>query len=86
MRSHFRATRWLCSAAALALAAGGAFAAPADSSPSFEKEVHPILVENCIACHNSQKKKGDLDLSPFATADKALSAQEIWRDVADRMR
>jgi hypothetical protein len=86
MGSDNRRIRWVCFSATLSLAVCRAPAAPADSSPSFEKDVHPILVENCMACHNPDKKKGDLDLSPFATADKALTAQEIWRDVADRMR
>ena len=81
-----RKIRRLCTIVSVALAVGRAWAAPADPSPSFEKDVRPIVVENCVTCHNSDKKKGDLDLSQFATGDKALSAEEVWRDVADRMR
>src|SRR5690348_7677697 len=63
-----------------------AFAAPPDASPSFEKQVRPLIVENCLTCHNSEKKKGDLDLSRFETTDKAMASEEVWRDVADRLR
>lgn len=86
MRSGKSTIRRLCSIAALALAAGRAWASPSDASPSFEKDVRPILLENCVSCHNPDKKKGDLDLSRFATADKAITDQEVWHDVADRLR
>jgi len=55
-------------------------------SPSFDKDVRPLIVENCVACHNAEKKKGDLDLSQYATADKAKADEEAWQDVADRLR
>lgn len=63
------------------------FAAQAPSlSPSFDKDVRPLIVANCISCHNAQKKKGDLDLSQYATSDKALADEQAWQDVADRLR
>src|SRR5579864_1825847 len=58
----------------------------AESSPSFEKDVRPILLENCTTCHNAKKKKGDLDLSRFETGDKAAASEQVWQDVAERMR
>ena len=61
-------------------------AARPDRSPSFEKDVRPIVVANCVSCHNADKKKGDLDLSQFETADKAKANEEAWQDVADRLR
>jgi mono/diheme cytochrome c family protein len=70
----------------VALAAARAFAAPPDASASFEKQVRPVIVENCLACHNPEKKKGDVDLSRFETTDKAMASEEVWRDVADRLR
>jgi cytochrome c553 len=58
----------------------------AGSSPSFDKDVRPLIVQNCVSCHNAEKKKGDLDLSQFATADKAKADEEAWQEVADRLR
>lgn len=58
----------------------------ANFSPSFDKDVRPLIVENCITCHNAQKKKGDLNLSQYATSDKALADEQAWQDVADRLR
>lgn len=81
------------SAGLIALAAGAFSHAPfarcasgAALSPSFEKDVRPIVVENCVACHNPDKHKGDLDLSQFATADKAKADEQTWQDVAERLR
>lgn len=67
------------------LAALPVCAAGANASPSFQKDVRPILAENCVVCHNPQKRKGDLDLTPFQTAETAMSSQDTWRDVADRL-
>ncbi|HEY2588471.1 MAG TPA: DUF1592 domain-containing protein [Tepidisphaeraceae bacterium] len=58
----------------------------AELSPSFEKDVRPIVVDNCVTCHNPDKRKGDLDLSQFATADKARADEQSWQDVAERLR
>jgi cytochrome c553 len=58
----------------------------AELSPSFEKDVRPVVVENCVACHNPDKQKGDLDLSQFATADKASADEQTWQDVAEKLR
>jgi mono/diheme cytochrome c family protein len=63
-----------------------AAAPPADSSPSFEKDVRPIVLENCITCHNPEKKKGDLDLTRFKTAQNALEDEAIWEGVAQKLR
>lgn len=70
----------------LACLTGSTWAGSADTAPSFEKEVRPILRENCIGCHNPQKKKGNLDLSRFETAKAALSDELVWQNVAARIR
>ena len=75
-------------AAALTFAArplSAADAAP-DLSPSFDKDVRPVLAENCIGCHNTEKKKGDLDLSRFSAEAKIKGNEEVWQDVAERLR
>lgn len=74
-------------AGALAAAASLCAAAEAPSfSPSYDKDVRPLIVANCVICHNAQKKKGDLDLSQYASSDKALADEQAWEDVADRLR
>jgi hypothetical protein len=77
----------LLMAAGLAAITGPVKAAsgPADFSPSFEKDVRPIILANCTGCHNPRKKKGDLDLSQFQTSEKAAADEETWMDVADRL-
>ena len=48
--------------------------------------VRPFTSANCIACHNSKLKSGNLDLStlPFDIADSANFA--IWAKIHDRVR
>ncbi|MGI8982058.1 MAG: c-type cytochrome domain-containing protein [Pirellulaceae bacterium] len=43
----------------------------------FEKHVAPILVQNCLKCHNSTKARAGLDLSNSATALKGSEAGEV---------
>ena len=58
----------------LALIAGLALAAPAvadDPAPvSFLKDVAPILVQNCIACHNPKKSESKYIMTTFAQMAK----------------
>lgn len=37
--------------------------APAASTLSFKRDIAPVLVESCIACHNPKVKKGRYDMS-----------------------
>ena len=66
--SHISRTRsWvLSSLAALALGASSLFAQTPDQIEFFEKKVRPILAANCQACHGSQLKTAELDLSSAA--------------------
>src|SRR3954470_13481807 len=47
--------------------AGGA---PAAKSLSFMRDVAPILVENCIACHNPRKSESKYVMTTFAQLAK----------------
>ncbi len=40
-------------------------AAPAGPAVSFMKDVAPILVQNCIACHNPKKAEGKYVMTTF---------------------
>src|SRR3954471_6870664 len=39
-------------------------------SPSFDKQIAPLLARRCLSCHNPSDKKGGLDLTSHAATDK----------------
>ncbi len=43
----------------------------------FEKQVAPILIQNCLRCHNSTKTRAGLNLSTFESALKGSDAGEV---------
>ncbi|WP_422930414.1 c-type cytochrome domain-containing protein [Singulisphaera sp. PoT] len=55
-------------------AAGEPAAAPA--TVSFMKDVAPILVQNCIACHNTRKAEGKYGMTTFAQLAKGGAQAE----------
>jgi mono/diheme cytochrome c family protein len=50
-------------AIAVILCAGSAVCAEISPSELFTAQIHPTLTARCLPCHNSQMKKGSLDLS-----------------------
>jgi WD40 repeat protein len=50
--------------AALVVVIGGVNASAADG-PSFMKDIAPILVRNCIACHNARKAESKYNMTTF---------------------
>src|SRR5687768_12928872 len=61
----------LCAFAVLIVAVAGTAPAAAASEPSFERDVWPVLAENCYGCHTAvdKKSKGGLSLD---TRDEAF--------------
>lgn len=57
----------------LALVAGANIATAVAAAPNFDRTLKPLLEKHCHACHNAKSRKGDLDLTSFATGDQ-LSA------------
>jgi hypothetical protein len=57
----------------------------AGDGPLYLKDIRPLLDAYCFACHNPEKKKGDLDLSAIASEDAAKHALKIWREVIDQL-
>ena len=50
-------------AVSLTVLAGGAFAAPTPEQVEFfEKQVRPVLMDQCVKCHGPEKQKADLRL------------------------
>src|SRR4051794_25067636 len=59
---------------ALALPTRGAAEVEASRPVSFRKDVAPILVKNCLGCHNARKAQGGLSLATFALLKKGGKA------------
>lgn len=51
----------------------------------FEKEIRPLLTKYCVGCHNTQKKRGDLDLARFEKDADVGKDAEVWAEVAARV-
>src|SRR5262245_15995653 len=61
-----RLVRFGCSPCVLCCLCGKTFPAePTKGKVTFDQHVVPILRDKCLACHNSDKAKGGLDLSTF---------------------
>ena len=52
--------RLLVIAATLAILHGGLARSAPEDAEAFEKEIRPILVENCAKCHGAEKQKAGL--------------------------
>jgi len=59
MRGFLRTWRWLLAGAAAIVSAGPCLAAP---PPDFDRDVKPILEQNCFKCHGPDKQKAGLRL------------------------
>ena len=67
MNSYFN-TNWILAA----LCCGGfVWPVAADEAVSFRREVAPILLEHCVACHNAKQAEGGYRLDTFAELIKA---------------
>jgi mono/diheme cytochrome c family protein len=66
-------------AAKKAITPGDASAAPAptgasDSGLKFSRDIAPILVGNCIGCHNPERRRGKFDLTTF---EKLMAGSDV---------
>ncbi len=48
---------------------------------SFEKDILPIIEDNCFSCHGDGEAKGDLSLDGFKTASDVHRGYKIWEKV-----
>jgi len=67
------------------LGCGAILACASARADVFAKDIQPLVAEYCVACHNPDELKGDLDLARFATMDDAADAGAIWNRVAKRL-
>jgi WD40 repeat protein/mono/diheme cytochrome c family protein len=49
-----------------------------DSPVSFSREIAPILVKRCVACHGSTKPKGGFNLSTFDALSKGVNNEPVF--------
>ena len=49
----------------------GQAASAEDTSVSFRSDVAPILLDNCVACHNAKKAEGGYRIDSFTELSKA---------------
>jgi mono/diheme cytochrome c family protein len=57
----------------------------APRAPGFAEAVRPLLNSYCFACHNTNKRKGGLELEQIDTA-AALELFDLWAKVGERVR
>jgi WD40 repeat protein len=69
-------TRILVAAAALS---GAARASAQDAPVNYQDQLLPLFQTHCLGCHNSEKKKGDLDLSTYTAALAGGGSGELAR-------
>src|SRR5437773_698421 len=61
-------------------------AAARDANKGFSPAALPSFVEQyCAGCHNSDKRKGDLDLESIST-DEVSQRPQVWEKVVRRLR
>ncbi len=75
---------WLAFAATFLFASGRL--APAAAPPDYAKDVKPLLESYCFKCHANGKKKGNVALDTFTTADSAVKDPKTWQAVLDNVR
>ena len=62
----------------LAFVCGTAFAAPSPEQVEFfEKQVRPVLVEQCVKCHGPEKQKAELRLDSYAALMKGADTGPV---------
>lgn len=57
----------------------------ASASSHFKKDIHPVVEEFCLDCHDSETKKGDLDLSKLEFNPNDEKNFGTWVKVFDRV-
>lgn len=51
----------------------------------FHSDIRPFLENNCLTCHDTETKKGDLDLERFASWTNSWNEPEIWKQILDQV-
>ena len=59
---------------------------PKSRRASFERDVQPLLANNCGACHNDQLASGGLDLAKFSSASSIIQHRDGWERIVQKVR
>lgn len=51
----------------------------------FHTRFQPFLKQNCLSCHDTETRKGDLDLERFASWTNSWNEPEIWKQILDQV-
>ncbi len=54
--------------------------------PSFEQTVEPFIAKNCVTCHNSKTKSGELDLQIYHDSASFVQGRDTWERVVQKVR
>ena len=54
-----------------------------DEQAAFDSVVKPYLQTYCVACHNAQKARGELDLTQFRSPQDIISNFRRWQAVIE---
>jgi mono/diheme cytochrome c family protein len=57
--------------------AGDSKSAESDTGLKFSRDIAPILVGNCIGCHNPERKRGKFDLTTFETLMAGTDVKKV---------
>jgi len=58
----------------------------AQTAPTFETSVQPVLRNTCAPCHNPRLASGGLDLAPFENASSLASDRAAWQTILARVK
>ncbi len=73
---------WTIAGSSAVASAGGADGMGAAAMErDFGGFVRPLIQRYCLACHSTEKQKGDLDLERFSTFAEVLSHPRPWQEV-----
>ncbi len=58
----------------------------ADTAPTFETAVQPILAKTCAPCHNEKITSGELNLGPYAIPGSIAQHRDDWQKIVQKIR
>src|SRR5438445_11632412 len=51
----------------------------------YERQIRPLLKQYCLACHSTEKHKGDLDLERFTSLSEVRKHPKVWQAVVEQL-
>jgi len=52
---------------------------------TFQKDIRPVLEQHCFKCHNPNKAKGGIDLTPYEGEAAVLKKHKLWERVIEQI-